>query len=97
MPNRILRTAFLASAITLGLPAVASATPNKPATLEASAKPLPARADQSAAASYAEREANEKQAAEFEGGLIESTGGGTVVVISGAALVAFLLLAIIIM
>ena len=94
MLNRTIRTAFLA-AITLGVPAVASATPNHPAATE-TVKQLPTAASANDASQYAEREASVKEPAEFEGGMIESTGGGTVIVMSGAALVAFLLLALLI-
>jgi len=45
--------------------------------------------------SYSQRETQEPQAAQFQGGMIESTaGGGTVVVISGVALAAFIVLAL---
>ena len=97
MLTRTIRTAFFAGA-TLCAPAIAHAGPDRaPAVHTVAAKQLPTAASAQDASQYADREATEKDAAQFQGGLIESSGGGTVVVISGAALVAFILLALIIM
>jgi hypothetical protein len=90
MSTRIIRTAIFA-AVTLGAPAVAAAD-SRPATVAVTHAPKAAVGDE--AASYSQRETQDPQAAQFEGGMIESTGGGGVVVISGVALVAFVLLAI---
>ena len=93
MTNQILRTALLA-AITF-TPALAAADHARPTAAETTKAPKAAAADE--ASTYSQREADNKQPAEFQGGMIESTGGGTVVVISGAALALVLILAIMVL
>lgn len=93
MTNKILRTALLA-AITF-TPALAIADSARPTPAETAKAPKTAAADE--ASTYSQREADNKQAAEFQGGMIESTGGGTVVVISGAALALVLILAVLVL
>jgi hypothetical protein len=93
MLTKAIRTAFIA-AITVGAPAGANAAPAHPVAVEKVSKPAPAPT--SASSQYADREASDKDVANFQGGMIESGPGGTVVVISGAALVALVLLILII-
>ena len=79
------------AAVTLAAPAVAAA--DAPTVTSTTTTPRMAAADE--AVSYSQRETQEPQAAQFQGGMIESTaGGGTVVVISGVALAAFIVLAL---
>jgi hypothetical protein len=80
---RTIRTAFL-TAITLGLPAVAAATPAQPASVVV--KHAPAAASATDSSSYAEREARATDVAEFQGGTIDSSAG-TAVLVSGAVIV----------
>jgi hypothetical protein len=73
------------------------AGPEQPAPVQTvTARHVPAAAPADQASKYAEREATEKEAATFEGGLIASAGGQTVIVLSGAAFVALILLVLII-
>ena len=93
MTNQILRTALLA-AITF-TPALAVADTARPATTESVKAPKAAASAETS--TYSQREADNKQPAEFQGGMIESTGGGGVVVISGAALALVLIIAIMVL
>lgn len=92
MTNQIVRTAFLA-AITF-TPAIAIAD-TAPTPTESVKAPKAAASDE--VSTYAQRETQNKQPAEFQGGMIESTGGGGVVVISGAALALVLIIAILVL
>lgn len=71
-----------------GAPSVALAD-TKPVAVEVQKSAAPAPASQSESSTYAEREAQDKKAAEFE-------GGNVVIVMSGTALVALVLILLII-
>jgi hypothetical protein len=97
MSTRILRTALFAFT-TFSAPVLASAAPARPVPAQKVASTqAPKAAVSSETSSYAQRDAKDKQTAQFQGGFIESSGGGTVVVISGAALVLVLFLAILVL
>jgi hypothetical protein len=84
-------TRFASLAILAGLagaPAVALAD-NAPVAAQVQKTAAPAPASQSESTSYAQREAQDKQAADFQ-------GGNVVIVMSGAALVALILILLII-
>jgi hypothetical protein len=71
-----------------GAPAVALAD-NAPVAVEVQKAAAPAPASQSESSTYAQREAQDKKAADFQ-------GGNVVIYMSGAALVALVLLLLII-
>ena len=78
----------LLAGLTMAAPTVAFADAYRPAVVEvAPSHKAPAPAPAQDTSSYAEREADSKQAQEFQ-------GGQTVIVFSGAAFVALLLLLI---
>ena len=76
-------------------PALAIADDARPTPTQSMKAPQAAATDE--ASQYSQRETTEPKAAEFQGGMIESTGGGTVVVISGTALALVLILAILVL
>jgi hypothetical protein len=86
-----IRNASLAllAGLTLAAPSAAFATPERPAIAQVERSSAPTRAPQHDAAGYADREAQSKQVAEYE-------GGQTVIYFSGAALVVLLLLLLLI-
>jgi hypothetical protein len=86
-----LRNASLAllAGLTLAAPSAAFATPERPVIAQLERASVPAPAPQQDAASYAEREAQNQQVAEYE-------GGQAVIYISGGALVVLLLLLLLI-
>jgi len=86
MSTRIASLAVIAGLA--GAPAVALAD-NAPVAVEVQKTAAPAPASHSESSSYAQREAQDKQAADFQ-------GGNVVVVMSGAALVAVILLLLLI-
>jgi hypothetical protein len=86
MSTRIASLALLAGLA--GAPAIALAN-DAPVAAEVQKTAAPAPASQSESSSYAQREAQDKQAADFQ-------GGNVVVVMSGAALVALILILLII-
>jgi hypothetical protein len=86
MTTRIASLAILASLA--GAPAVALAD-NAPVAAEVQKTAAPAPASQSETTSYEQREAQDKQAADFE-------GGNVVIVMSGAALLALVLILLVI-
>lgn len=86
MTTRIASLAILAGLA--GAPAVALAD-SAPVAAEVQRTAAPAPAPASNVANYAQREAQDKQAADFQ-------GGNVVVVMSGAALVALILILLII-
>ena len=86
MSKRIASLAILAGLA--GAPAVALAD-TKPVAVEVQKSAAPAPAQQSDVSNYAQREAQDKKTADFE-------GGNVVIVMSGAALVALILLLLII-
>jgi hypothetical protein len=77
----------LAAGLVLGAPSVALASPDRPVTAQVERDQAPAPATTTDTASYSQREAQDKQVAEYE-------GGQTVIVFSGAAFVALILLLI---
>jgi len=85
MNTRIASLAILAGLA--GAPAVALAD-TAPVAAEVQRTAAPAPASQSESTSYAQREAQDKQAADFQ-------GGNVVIVMSGAALVALVLILLI--
>jgi hypothetical protein len=86
MSTRIASLAILAGLA--GAPAIALAD-SAPVTVEVQKSAAPAQAPKSDVSNYAQREAQDKQAADFQ-------GGNVVIVMSGAALVALILLLLII-
>lgn len=86
-----LRTASFAllAGLTLAAPSAAFASPERPLSAQVERTTSPAPAPQQDAASYAEREAQNQQVAEYE-------GGQAVIYISGTALVVLLLLLLLI-
>jgi len=86
MSSRIASLAILAGLA--GAPAVALAD-SAPMAAEVQRTAAPAPAPRSDVSGYAQREAQDKQAAEFQ-------GGNVVIVMSGAALVALILILLII-
>lgn len=86
MTTRIASLALLAGLA--GSPAIAAAD-TAPVAVEVTQAKAPASAPASETSSYAAREAQDKQAADFQ-------GGNTVVIMSGTALVALILLLLII-
>jgi hypothetical protein len=86
MTTRIASLAILAGLA--GAPAVALAD-KAPVAAEVQKTATPAPASKSQSTSYAQREAQDKQAADFQ-------GGNVVIVMSGAALVALILILLII-
>jgi hypothetical protein len=84
-------TIGLLAALTLSAPIVASAAPQRPVATQVAAAPAaPVKADSSDVASYAERETQESQVVNYEGGSVIVVG------ISGGALVVLLLLLLLI-
>ena len=88
MTTRIASLALLAGLAGAPAIAVADSAPVAAEVTQANA-PAPAPAPASDVSSYAAREAQDKQAADFQ-------GGNTVVIMSGTALVALILLLLII-
>jgi hypothetical protein len=86
MKTRIASIAILAGLV--GAPAVALAD-TKPVAAQVEKTTAPAPASQSETTSYAQRDAQDKKTADFE-------GGNVVVVMSGTALVALILILLII-
>lgn len=86
MTTRIASLALLAGLA--GAPAIAVAD-NAPVPAEVTQTKAPAPAPASDVSSYATREAQDKQAADFQ-------GGNTIVIMSGTALVALILVLLII-
>jgi hypothetical protein len=85
MTTRIASLAILAGLV--GAPATALAD-NTPVAAQVEKTVAPAPASQSETTNYAQREAQDKQAADFQ-------GGNVVIVMSGAALVALILILLI--
>ena len=85
MTTRLASLAILAGLA--GAPAVALAD-SAPVAAEVQKTAAPAPASQSESTNYAQREAQDKQAADFQ-------GGSVVIVMSGAALVALILILLI--
>ena len=84
-------TLGLLAALALGAPAAAYAAPERPvATQVAAAQTAPARAAATDTSSYAQREQQDKQVANYEGGSVVVVG------ISGGALVVLLLILLLI-
>jgi hypothetical protein len=79
----------LVAGLTLGAPSIALASPDRPVIAQVERQTAPAPAGEHDTASYSEREAQDKQVAEYE-------GGQTVVIFSGAAFVALILLLLLI-
>jgi hypothetical protein len=78
----LLRNIALASALAVGAPAVAAAAPEAPAAVETVKVQAPKAATDST--NYAQREAQDKKAADFQGGdvlVIGITGGALVVLL----------------
>jgi hypothetical protein len=86
MSTRMASLAILAGLV--GVPAVALAD-NAPVAAQVQKTTAPAPAPQSDVSNYAQREAQDKEAANFQ-------GGNVVIVMSGAALVALILILLII-
>jgi hypothetical protein len=79
-------TLGLLAALTLSAPIVASAAPQRPVAAQVTTAPAPVKASATDVSSYAEREKQESQVVNYEGGSVVVVG------ISGGALVVLLLL-----
>jgi hypothetical protein len=77
-------TLALISALALGTPAIASAAPQRPVAAQVATTPsAPAPAAASDTSGYAQREQQDKQVANYEGGstVVIGISGGTLVVL----------------
>lgn len=79
----LLRNLALVSTLAIGAPAVAYAAPEAPATVEVVKTQTPAPQQKADSHNYAQREAQDKKAADFQGGdlLIIGVSGGAIIVL----------------
>jgi hypothetical protein len=88
----MIRTATLGllAALTLAAPAAAFAAPQRPIATQVTTAPAPVKATATDTSSYAQREQQEPQVANYEGGSVIVVG------ISGGALIVLLLILLLI-